>query len=273
MKNRYYFGVDLTADITREFSENQKKVLILDIVEAIEAIMKDIMSKRTPEKLAISLCGKYKHSERHLTRDTLLVNILSDSQIQSLPARPRDFRVNLLDEQKKIEGHGLQDMLKFLVKTHILNHTKENFEFPRGRPSKFSTLAEETKGRNDSVYDKTDIYRIIDDFLNLPIVEAIDNQLNKQTMYNFLEYSFASHLYEMKICPEKFLESMTPYKRISKDRHDKYSGFPLVLAKDFTPDRITDLSRKYALVTLDNNDYNSRMIYVISALLIYSGKY
>lgn len=262
----------MTEDRNSDFTEDERNILIHDIVDVTEKMMQSIITKKSPKNRAKSSCGEYKHSERHLTRDTILVNIMSRNQ--TLPARPRDFRLKLPMDQKKIEGHGLFDMLQFLVRICILKYKKEEFKFRRGRPRSGSQLSEEIRGRKDSFYQRTDIYQIIDNMLaDSTTIEKIDKNLDKEKLYNFLKYSFASHFYEMKFCPEKFLESLKPYEKITEDNKDKYANAPLVLAKDLTPEKINNLAKKYALVTLSNNSYNNKMVYFVSTLLIYGEVY
>jgi hypothetical protein len=262
----------LTEGNNSDFTEDERNILIHDIVDVTEKMMQSIVTKRSPKNRAKSSCGKYKHSKRYLTRDTILVNIMSGNQ--TLPARPRDFRVKMPVEQKNIERHGLFDMLQFLVRIYILNYKKEEFKFRHGRPRSGSELSEETRGRKDSFYQRTDIYQIIDKMLaDYTTIGKIDKNLDKQKLYDFLKYSFASHFYEIKICPEKFLESLKPYEKIAEVNKDKYANAPLVLAKDLTPEKINILAKKYALVTLANNSYNNRMVYFVSTLLIYGEGY
>jgi hypothetical protein len=63
------------------------------------------------------------------------------------------------------------------------------------------------------------------------------------------------------------------YKKITEYNKGKYANAPLVLAKDFTPEKIKNLAKKYALVTLKNNSYNNRVVYLISTLMTYGDAY
>ncbi len=268
-KNRYCFGVELTEIEVSNFSEEEKKVLIHDIVGTLEKMMEVIMTRKSAKNLGKSWCGRYKHSHRHLVRDTIFVNLLTGNQ--DLPARPRDFRVRLLEEEKNIETHGLEDGLKFFVRAHLLNHKKENFQFPIGRPRSNSNFSEETRGRKDSFYEKSQIYSIVDNLLDdTAIIETIDNELDKKKLYNFLKYSIAAHFYQLKLCPDEFQQSLKPYRI---DNQDKYPNAPLILVKDLTPQKIADLAKKYTLVILRNNIYNNRLVYIISSLMMYGDAY
>ena len=124
-----------------QFNDEEKKVIVHGIVETLEKMMESIMTRKSAKNRGKSWCGRNKHSERYLTRDTMSVNLLTGNQ--DLPARPRDFRLNLFENEKNIETHGLTDALKFFVRTQSLSHKKETFQFPRGRPKKFQTF-----GRN-----------------------------------------------------------------------------------------------------------------------------
>ncbi|MDP9197337.1 MAG: hypothetical protein M3O24_02090 [Thermoproteota archaeon] len=99
-ENRYCFGAILNV-IAPNFTQQEKELLIQEIVQTTEKMMESIMTRRSPRKWAKSWCGKYKHSERRIVRDTIFVNLLSRNQL--LPARPREFRANLSEEEKKIE--------------------------------------------------------------------------------------------------------------------------------------------------------------------------
>ena len=99
----------------------------------------------------------HKQSKTHITRSTILFNILTNTE--RLPARPRDFRINLGEEEKDILSSELSDILSSMVHQHFLQNKGEGgkplpFHFPRGNALsdiKKSGIAEERRGA-ESVY-------------------------------------------------------------------------------------------------------------------------
>ena len=76
---------------------------------------------------------------------------------QLLPARPRDFRLKLANEEKNI---GMSEMTDIISSSpflgNLLNKQNAKYPFKRGRPT--SNLAEERRGkptyRTNQIYKK-----------------------------------------------------------------------------------------------------------------------
>lgn len=253
-----------------DFSEEEKKVLIHDIVEIFEKMMENITTRKSPKNLGRSWCNKNQRSQRHRVKDTIFVNLLTGNQ--TLPAQPRDFRIKLSEEEKNIESHGLTDALKFMVRTRFLDHKKENFQFPVGRPRNDSEFSEERRGRKDSVYEKSQVFNIVDNMLDDPeIIKSIDKELDIRKVHDFLIYSFKAIFYQLKFCPDEFQHLIKLYERKEHDLHD--ADDPLFLAKELTPEKINELSKKNAKAVLASNKYNNKIVYTISTLMMYGDAY
>ncbi len=71
--------------------------------------MKQTIARESPKKCAIHDSKPFRQSKTVVTDNTFSINILTNNQ--KLPARPRDFRAVLADEEKNIGNPELSDIL------------------------------------------------------------------------------------------------------------------------------------------------------------------
>ena len=72
-------------------------------------MMERIITTKSPKNRARDWRRPHEQSKTGITRSTVLFNILTNTQ--KLPARPRDFRINLAEEEKSIGDSELSDIL------------------------------------------------------------------------------------------------------------------------------------------------------------------
>ena len=118
--------------------------------------MERAISRKSPKSRARDNSKPHKQSKTHIIRSTILFNILTTTQ--HLPARPRDFRINLGEEEKDILSSELSNILSSMVHQHFLQNKEGGkplpFHFPRGKPLsdiKKSGIAEERRLRSQYI--------------------------------------------------------------------------------------------------------------------------
>ena len=164
------FEANADTQTTINMTEQEKEALVQGIVDAACKMMERIITRQSPRKRALSLCKPYKQSKTAITRDTILFNTLTKTQ--RLPARPRDFRISLAEEQRDILDSELSDILASLECNYLLEPKRDSFPFPRGRPKsdvEASGIAKERRGAL-SYYTYPQIRKIIDEILENPSI-------------------------------------------------------------------------------------------------------
>lgn len=190
-------------------TEEERDTVTHSVIDSAFKMMERIITEKSAKNRAKSWSKEYKQSRATITSDTVLFNILTD--VQRLPARRRDFRLNLSEEEKKIGGPELSDVLASMVRKYLLEPKRSKFPFPRGRPSSYIDLDEERRGRL-SYYEESRVKNILDEVVKDPDhVRRIDNEILGSTIfYRFLRYSFEAAFYQMKEDKEGFLNSFKP---------------------------------------------------------------
>ena len=194
-------------------SDEELQIAIQGIIKSIDQLMHRIIKAESPRKRAERWSKPHKQSKTAITSDTILFDNLTNSQHQ--PARPRDFRLNLAEEEKDIGAAELSDILASMVNKYLLQNKRSSFPFPRGRPTK--DLAEERKGR-PSYYELPEIRKIIDEIIKDPkAIKQINNAiLGKDLLYRFLKYCFETRLYQLKENKSAFYETSNQKVRYTK---------------------------------------------------------
>jgi hypothetical protein len=171
-----YFEDNAGTQAKIVINEQEKQLLVHGIIDSVCKMMERIITSKSAKKRAISRCKPHQQSKTQITRDSIFFNILTKTQ--QLPARPRDFRINLAEEQKDIEYSELSDNLAWLVRNYFLDPKRDNLPFPRGRPNsdeKTSGIAKERRGAL-SYYTHSQIRSMVDVILSDPkCKESIDN--------------------------------------------------------------------------------------------------
>jgi hypothetical protein len=137
-------------------SREQKSAIADGIIWGTLTLMNRTIERQSPRKCAIHDSKPFKQSKTILTENTISINILTNSQ--KLPARPRDFKATLADQEKNIKNPELSDALSSVCKRLGLERSEDKISYPRGRPISDSNLNSEKRGRRSS-YDKSRICR------------------------------------------------------------------------------------------------------------------
>ena len=184
MVNTYFLlGILSFLDLSEEQKEYITNALIVGTLE----LMKSTLARETPKTRAKRFTKPHSQSKNAITKDTILYNILKG--IQRLPARPRDIRKNLNEEEKNIDKHEFSDILSTPNLENLISRKKGKFPFPRGRPN--SDLAEERRGANP-YREKTEFLQIIELILeDSQRLKKIDDIIsNNQIYHDFVKYAY-----------------------------------------------------------------------------------
>jgi hypothetical protein len=259
-------------------TEEQKTKFVQGIIDSTLQLMENIISRKSPKSCARDNCKPNKQSKTDITRNTIFLRTLTNTQ--RLPARPRDFRISLAEEEKNIGYSELSDVLSSMASQHFLENERKKFPFPKGRPLSDiheSGIAEERRGAK-SYYKPSRIKEMIDEILqDSKSTQSIDNAiLNSEIFYKFLKYSFEVYLYQMKEDEKAFLNSMRPaiikYGLEHKSLEELDDSY--IFAKDLTPDKIKRLAKGYAIDTMSKFQPDGRnILYTVGALFQLLGVY
>lgn len=210
--------------------------------------MIDCVNRETSTKRANRFTKSHNQSKSAIAKDTIQYNTLIKTQV--LPARPRDFRLKLGNEEKNI---GMAEMTDILSSTPFLGNIleKQNGKYPfsRGRPNSNSNLAKERRGK-PRYYTESDIQKIFDSIIkDSKILGQIDDIVTNHEIFpKFLNYSFGVYFKEMKEDETAFRNSYKPIIMNHKLQHlekNKLSNNQWILAKDMNKNKIKELSQKY----------------------------
>jgi hypothetical protein len=258
---------DKEAGIT--ISKEEKAAVSQGIIDNALKMMERVITEKSAKKRARSWSKPHNQSKTAITSDTILFNILT--RVQQLPARPRDFRLNLSDEEKEVGGPELSDILRSMVRKNLLDPKRDDFPFPKGRPG--SDLAEERRGRF-SYYEQSKIKAILDEIIKDPeVVRSIDNEILKNPLlYRSLKYYFETHFYQMRENETAFLNTQKPaimkYGLAQRKKEELDSSW--THAKYLTSDKIKKLAEHYALYTIRTfKEDGKTILYLIAGLFFF----
>jgi hypothetical protein len=248
-------------------TDEEKKTITEGVIDASLSLMKDITTNQTPKNLAREWLGTHTQSKTNIARDTALFNVLTGKQ--KLPSLPRQFRINLDDEEKNIRRWDLRKgVLTYLVDNHILANRGSILGTTRGRPVK--SLETETRGRKDSYYDSSMIKEITDEILSDPeaIREIDEALLASPILYEFVKYAWETALYEAKANESAFRNSFKPairkYRIAYADKDDR----SYILIKNLSEDKLKALAGAHAVKMIQGfKDYNKSILYTIASLV------
>lgn len=202
-------------------SGEQKSAIAEGIIWGTLTIMKRTIERESPKQCAAHDSKSFKQSKTATAKNTIAINILTNEQ--KLPARPRDIRTVLADEEKNIGNAELSDTLSSICRRLILKHSENKFSNPRGRPISESGPNNETRGRK-SYYDRSIVKQILDHVLDDPeYYKKIENAINNSDIYfKHRKFSIEVALHQLKHKKE-FLNTYRPIlnkyglKEISSD--------------------------------------------------------
>jgi hypothetical protein len=250
-------------------TDEEKIVVTKGIIDASLSLMKDITTNQTPRNLAGEWLGTHSQSKTNISRDTVLFNVLTGKQ--KLPALPRQFRINLGDEEKNIRRWDLRKgVLAYLVDNHILANRGRILGWTRGRPVTFSEI--ETRGRKDSHYDSSMMKEIVDEVLSdSEAIREIDGALlASPILYEFVKYLWETALHEAKANESAFRNSYKPaimeYGIRDADKDDR----SYILIKNLSEDKLEALAKVHAVNTIQKfNEYDKSILYTIAGLVYF----
>ena len=190
-------------------SQELKLAIAEGIIWGTSTILKQTMEREKPKQRAAHDSNRFGQSKSAISDNTISINILTNDQ--KLPARPRDFRSGLANEEMNIGNSELSDVSASLCRRLILERSKKSFSNPRGRPISSSDPSYETRGRK-SLYDISRVKRIIDNVLNDPeSFEKIDNAITGSDIYfKHRKYSIEAALHQKNGYEKKFRNTYRP---------------------------------------------------------------
>jgi hypothetical protein len=97
-----YIGILGYLGVGSAISEGERDLLVKGIIDTAFKMMGKIVSAKNTKNCARDVCRAHKQSKTEITRNTVIFNILTN--VQRLPARPRDFRIKLAEQEKDIQG-------------------------------------------------------------------------------------------------------------------------------------------------------------------------
>ena len=200
----------LTDEESRITINREQKSAIADgIIWGTLTLMYRTIERESPRKCAARDSKPFKQSKTALTENAISINILTDSQ--KLPARPRDLKERLADEEKNIKNPELSDALSSICRQLGLERSEDKISYPKGRPSSNSNLNYERRGRRSS-YDKSRMMQIIDEVLSdEELFKKIDDTVTNSEIYSkYRPYSIEAGLLQLKQ-PQAFLNTYKPF--------------------------------------------------------------
>jgi hypothetical protein len=234
LENTYFLLGVLTS---LNLSNEQKDFITKGIIEGTIELMNSTITRENPQKRAKRFTKPHSQSKNAITKDTIQYNVLKE--IQKLPARPRDFRKQLEDEEKNIDKSELSDILSTPILNNLLTRKKEKYPFRRGKPN--SDLAEERRG-SLSYYEKSDILQIIDTIIkdSERLKKIDDNVIHEKVFQDFIRYVYEVKKEEKEQNEIAFKNSYKTIKQKEESNNSK-------------KEKLHKLSKNQDLISMFNN--------------------
>jgi hypothetical protein len=155
-----------------------------------------------------------------------------------------------------------------MCRRHLLERSKSNVSYPRGRPGKNADPNDERRGRR-SYYDRSRIMQIIDEILSdRESFTKIDNAVsNSEIFFKHRQYSIEVCLHQMK---EKEKEFLNTYKPVFSKYGimQKGSGSAFINKEDITDDMIKRMAARLALDTKPTEN-EKKAIYTVGGIIYF----
>jgi hypothetical protein len=212
LENTYFLlGVLSFLDL----SDENKDYITKGIIKGTIELMESTITSQTLQQRSKRFTKPRFQSKNSITKDNFQYNILSGTQI--LPARPRDFRKNLEEEERNIDKHELSDIFSTPILKNLITRKKGKYPFKRGRPN--SDLDEERRGAF-SYFEKTEFLQIIEIILrDSERLKQIDDIITNEKIYeDFLKYS---NVLKIKVKEENEIAFRNIYKPIKQRDENK----------------------------------------------------
>ena len=197
------------SDNGSNISTNREQKIADGIIWGTLTIMKRTMEREKPKQRAAHDSNRFGQSKIAITNNTISINVLTNDQ--KLPARPRDFRSKLANEEKDIGNSELSDVLASVRRRLLIKRSEKDFSNPRGRSVSSSDPHNETRGRK-SYYDISRIKQIIDQVLNDDeCFNKIENVVTSSDIYfKHRKYSIEAALHQRNEYENKFRNTYRP---------------------------------------------------------------
>jgi hypothetical protein len=111
-------------------TSEEKQIIVGGIIDTSFQMMQKAITRKNANNLAITWSGRHNQSRMGMARSSIFFNVLRD--VQTLPALPRDFRLNFSEDEKSIARWDLHQILQSAV--HLGTIRKQERE-----PSTFKT--------------------------------------------------------------------------------------------------------------------------------------
>jgi hypothetical protein len=244
----------------------QKSAISAGIIWGTLTIMEQTITRESVKRCAIRDSKRSRQSETAMADNTISINILTNDQ--KLPARPRDFKARLANEERNIGNPELSDVLSSLCRRLIIKHSEKNFSNPRGRPFFDSNPIIETRGRK-SYYDESNVKQIIDHVLSeQEYFKKVDDAITSSDIYfKHRKYSIEVSLHQMKRYGKKFLNTYRPvFKRYGLEAREPSSA--QINKEDLTDELIEKIATGLARDTRSTEE-EKRAIYTQGGVIYF----
>ena len=164
----------------------------------------------------------------------------------------------------------MSDALSSISRRHILEHSENNFSYPRGRPSSDSNPDNERRGRR-SYYDRSRIKKIIDKVLNdKETFEKVDNAVtSSEIFFEHRKYSIEVALHQMKKHEKEFLNTYKPVFKKYSLKGKEASSSVHINKEDITDELIEKTATGLAHET-KSTENEKRAIYTQGAIIFFN---
>jgi hypothetical protein len=219
-------------------------------------MMNRIMSRQTPKKIADNFSSTQNQSKERRARNAVLFKLMTGNQ--NLPARPRDFRLNLPEDVRDVSRSQLSDVLSSPVRMNLADNSRNNFSFKRGRPLKDNqNLSDESRGRL-SYFTESRFSQLIDKLIETDIEEIKRELLKMDEYYPFLVYSCEVNQIQFMTDEEAFMKSQMPALM-------KYGIPNISTGKKMTPSQIHGWAEEQAKREMINPNMDGMKILIKTA--------
>lgn len=230
-------------------TEEEKKIIVQGILDTSFSVMRKKINTQTRKSRAKNWSNQHGHSASAQVTKSIFFNILTSKQ--KLPARQRDFKMNILGVEK-VGPTELTRALSKYVRLLLLKHSKDKFPFGVGRHKPY--FSEELRGK-PSYYTESEVKAMIDEVLNDPLViESLTNSLVSLSLfYEYLKVAFIETLNLLKENEEAFLDIYAHFglsrKQLALNK-DKTPNSSLRKVGKMTTSDIENLAEQYGIKTI-----------------------
>jgi hypothetical protein len=230
-------------------SDKEKEMFAQGIIEHTIRFMIDCVSRETSTERGNRFTKRHHQSKTAITQDILQYNLITKKQ--ELPARPRDFRLKLDNEEKQI---GMSEMTDILSSSpflgNLLDGHDEKFPFRRGRPN--SNLSKERRGK-PKYYTASERQKIFDSIIkDSIIVKQIDDVVTNHEIFpEFIKYSLETMFKEIKKDETAFKNSYKSIIMNNKlqylENNDRLLNHQWIFPTKLDKKKIKELSKHYTM--------------------------